>query len=298
MNLSTFFRSVFQNLEWNELIFIKRNKSYGAFELRNAYRKRMNIGILFSILLFMMIVLFPYILELVKFSGDDEFFEEFELTEVSLSDPPKGNQGQEYKPPVLQKNTNVNTSTPEENTKKDPIQPKVIKEETEIKPKAKSDSEGQSENKNDKSNSTQTQEGISNGSSSNVGDSSNTNKVWQRASQMPLFAGCESTGSTYSERKKCSDSKLITFIKSNLKYPLQAAKNKTDGVVLIQFIVEKNGSVSNIKIIKDIGDGCGQEAVRVIEMINSKKLFWQPGIQGSQAIRFQYTLPVEFEGAW
>ncbi len=298
MNLNIFFKSVFQNREWNDLVFLKRNKSYGAFELRNSYRNRMNLGLLISIVLFLLIILFPNILKLVKFYNNADVFEEFEEHEVSLSEPPKGNHGQEYKAPILQNNISDSKSSAENYSTKEPIQPKVIKEETEQKPKPKSETENKSENQNINSNSTQKQDGVKDGSTFNVGDSSNTNKVWQRASQMPLFAGCENSGASYSERKKCSDSRLITFLKSNIKYPQQALKNKTDGVVLIQFIVEKNGSVSNIKILNDIGDGCGNEAVRVIEMINSMKLFWQPGIQGSQAIRFQYTLPVEFEGAW
>lgn len=55
------------------------------------------------------------------------------------------------------------------------------------------------------------------------------------------------------------------FLKTNLRYPNLAVQNKTEGTVMVQFIVEKNGTVSNVKILQDIGDGCGEEARRVIE---------------------------------
>ena len=48
-------------------------------------------------------------------------------------------------------------------------------------------------------------------------------------------------------------------------------------------------------VLKDIGDGCGAETARVVELINSMKMYWTPGIQGNSRVRVQYTLPVEFE---
>lgn len=119
-------------------------------------------------------------------------------------------------------------------------------------------------------------------------------EIYAVVSHMPLFPGCEEN-LIYSIRKKCSEKKLREFLQYNLKYPGAAVKNKTEGTVLIQFIVEKNGTVSNIKILQDIGDGCGIEARRVVELMNNMNSRWSPGLQkGEHAVRVQYTLPVVF----
>ena len=58
----------------------------------------------------------------------------------------------------------------------------------------------------------------------------------------------------------------------------------------MQFVVEKNGSVGNVKILRDIGGGCGAEAVRVVKSMPK----WKPGKQRGQAVRTQFQLPVSF----
>lgn len=81
------------------------------------------------------------------------------------------------------------------------------------------------------------------------------------------------------------------FIGKNFKMPVEASKNKIEGKVLMEFMVEKDGSLSEFKIKKDLGYGLGAEAERVLKL--SPK--WNPGIQEGQPIRVMYALPITIQ---
>ena len=83
---------------------------------------------------------------------------------------------------------------------------------------------------------------------------------------------------------------LYKYIQSNIKYPQLAKENNITGRVFVTFVVEKDGSVSNVKAARDIGGGCGAEAVRVVKSMPK----WTPGKQRDKAVRAAYTLPVNF----
>ena len=87
-----------------------------------------------------------------------------------------------------------------------------------------------------------------------------------------------------------SDS-LYAYIARNIKYPEAAKKEKIEGRVFVTFVVEKDGQVSNAKILRDIGGGCGEEAIRVVN--NMPK--WKPGTQYGKPVRTQFNLPVSFQ---
>ena len=87
------------------------------------------------------------------------------------------------------------------------------------------------------------------------------------------------------------DPALFKFLASNMQYPDAAKKNNIQGVVALTFVVEKDGSVSNVTILRDIGRGCGAEAARVVEMMPR----WSPGVVDGAAVRVRYTLPVRFK---
>ncbi len=112
-------------------------------------------------------------------------------------------------------------------------------------------------------------------------------EVFKVVEQVPLFGDCKD--------KACSDEKLMAFLYKNLKYPEIAIKNKVEGRVYIQFIVEKDGTISNTKIVRNIGAGCGEAAAKVVDMMNSSDPSWQPGMQRRQKVRVLYTLPVTFK---
>lgn len=80
------------------------------------------------------------------------------------------------------------------------------------------------------------------------------------------------------------------FLGENLKYPETAKKNKIQGRVYLTFVVEKDGSLSGIKVTRGLGSGCDEEAVRVLAI--SPK--WSPGIQNGRVVRVSYTIPIFF----
>lgn len=63
----------------------------------------------------------------------------------------------------------------------------------------------------------------------------------------------------------------------------------------VRFVVEKNGTIANAQVLRDIGGGCGQETLRVVELMNSEGIKWKPGIQGGRFVRVQFNLPVKFK---
>lgn len=83
---------------------------------------------------------------------------------------------------------------------------------------------------------------------------------------------------------------LSKYLAKSIRYPKVAKENKITGRVIITFIVEKNGKLSNIKVLRDIGGGCGAEAARVL----SASPTWIPGIQDGKPVRVSYVMPVNF----
>ena len=84
---------------------------------------------------------------------------------------------------------------------------------------------------------------------------------------------------------------LYAFIQRNLRYPEKAFNDKIEGTVYVSFYVEKDGDISGITLLRDIGGGCGDEVVRVVKMMPK----WIPGKQRGIPVRTQFNLPVKFK---
>lgn len=115
------------------------------------------------------------------------------------------------------------------------------------------------------------------------------NKDYKFVTHPPSFHGCEGR-ENYAERDICTEEKLLQFIKDNLKYPGKAKKKKIEGLVYVTFSITENGSIYNAKLMNDIGEGCGAEALRVVN--NMPK--WNPGKLGGRLISSKYNLPIVF----
>ncbi|MEI7492242.1 MAG: M56 family metallopeptidase [Bacteroidota bacterium] len=83
---------------------------------------------------------------------------------------------------------------------------------------------------------------------------------------------------------------LGDFILKNLKYPEAAIKNKTQGKVLLSFVVWSDGSVGNVKVKQGIGSGCDEEAIRVVKLMPN----WKPGQQDGKNVNVSFFLPINF----
>jgi protein TonB len=84
--------------------------------------------------------------------------------------------------------------------------------------------------------------------------------------------------------------KMMEFIAQNIKYPAMARESGIQGRVFVNFVVEPDGSVSNVKVLRGIGGGCDEEAVRVVKSMPN----WTPGRQRGKAVRVSFNLPVRF----
>jgi protein TonB len=87
------------------------------------------------------------------------------------------------------------------------------------------------------------------------------------------------------------DDGLILYLQKNIKYPKKALKKEVEGTVNVEFIVNENGSISKAKVVKRIGSGCDEEALRVIKAMPK----WTPGTHGGKNVRVYYTVPISFK---
>ena len=85
--------------------------------------------------------------------------------------------------------------------------------------------------------------------------------------------------------------KFYNYIGRNIRYPLEAQKNHLQGKVFVEFVVEKDGSITNVKAVQKLGYGTDEEAIRV--MYGSIK--WNPGIQNGKPVRVKYNMPISFQ---
>ena len=138
------------------------------------------------------------------------------------------------------------------------------------------------------------------------------------AEEMPRFPGCEDSDDSAESKRKCSNQKLLEYVYKNITYPALAKKNKVQGTVVIQFTIDEEGSMHDTKIARDIGGGCGEAALHVVNSMkdltrmdtittfNEKtyvetikvvktNLKWRPGFQRGKAVKVLYTLPVKFK---
>lgn len=86
------------------------------------------------------------------------------------------------------------------------------------------------------------------------------------------------------------DEARMKFLLENIKYPQIARESGIQGVVYVTFVVEPDGSITNVKVIRGIGGGCDEEAVRVVKMMPK----WIPGNQRGKPVRVQFNMPIKF----
>ncbi|MBR3529232.1 MAG: energy transducer TonB [Bacteroidales bacterium] len=84
---------------------------------------------------------------------------------------------------------------------------------------------------------------------------------------------------------------LFDYITKNLQYPLEGREGMVTGTVVVKFVVEKDGTLTNVQLLRDIGMGCGKEAVRMVKGMPK----WIPGKNNGKAVRSIYTLPLNFD---
>lgn len=102
------------------------------------------------------------------------------------------------------------------------------------------------------------------------------NKVFDVVEELPSFPGGQGA--------------LMAWLNDNIKYPVVAAENGIQGKVIVQFVVGKNGSISNVKVLRSVDPSLDKEAVRVVSNMPN----WTPGKQNGASVNVRFTLPVTF----
>lgn len=100
--------------------------------------------------------------------------------------------------------------------------------------------------------------------------------IYQVVEQMPEFPGGQAA--------------LMDYLKKNLRYPEIARDNEVQGRVIVRFVVNADGKIGDVVVLRDIGSGCGEEAKRVVASMPK----WAPGRQNGKAVPTYFTLPITF----
>ena len=105
----------------------------------------------------------------------------------------------------------------------------------------------------------------------------NDETVYRAVEQMPKFPGGEAA--------------LMKYLQDHVKYPPEAAKNNVQGHVIVQFVVKKDGSIGEVKVVRSLEENLDKEAIRVVKSLPK----FTPGRQDGKAVSVWYTLPVPFK---
>lgn len=252
-----------------DIIFDGRNKNYGGYELRKNYSRRAMRSI--TVVLSTALLLIGAHAIASSFKPDEVVKSPLvnrptDITPVTY-DPPKP----EVVVPVQGRVAATVTNPP----------PKIVADnEQTVDPPTKDDLDGK-------------EIGPVN-TAGNGGDVAAVSEILSEGPGIPTPSFVEPPKSEapmeYVEQMPEFNGDLSAYLGNNIQYPLSAREAGITGKVTIQFVVNEDGSVSNAKVIRAIGGGCEEEAIRVINAMPK----WKAGRQNGKAVKVFYTLPVKF----
>ena len=264
--------------DWIELVFAGRNHAYGAYQLRKSTGKRN----LWSMVFVAAVAALAYV-GLAAYNTYQEqqkarFEAEMEASLLEQKKEAKVEKKTEAPKVELQKVEKVKSSIA--------FTPPVIKKDSEVKPEEEMKTQDElNENKtaigafdvkgNDEEGGT-VLKAVEEIATPEPPKHEEENKVFDVVEQMPSFPG--------------GPSALMAYLSSHVKYPAVAEENGIQGRVTVQFVVEKDGSVTDVKTMKSVDPSLGREAERVVRSMPK----WIPGKQNGSAVRVKYFVPVVF----
>lgn len=110
----------------------------------------------------------------------------------------------------------------------------------------------------------------------------------------PTLLVCLNDSSSAMELEQCTNNTLLSSVYKSILYPDSALTRGTEGTVVAQFVVDKNGMIRDSRILRDIGDGCGEAVMLVLRKLETARPFWRPAMNDSLAVNYLFTLPVKF----
>ncbi len=259
-----------------DIIFENRNRTYGAYQLRREYPSTLGRAVVLGLLLIGIFLVLPLVLRAVA-----NVMPRPEITSVVI---------ETSRPPVIETPPPPAVETPPPPARSttrfvppDPRPDDEIPEET--SPPAQADLAKQPGEIG-----TSTQIGDPGAPPSDLPDGLGTGVV------EPQVAAPPDVTLTVSDVQKMpsfpgGDPELFKFLSRQIKYPEVAREAGIQGVVAISFVVGKNGDISEVALVKDIGGGCGKEALRVVNSMPR----WIPGEANGYPVKVRFTLPVRFK---
>lgn len=267
------------SLEWTDLVFEGRNKDYGAYQLRKGTSKRNIWSIIIVALAAVLLYLGLTLHRMAEANRTVENTQAIELTNLeSKKKEAKVEKKEQIKvePEKIVEKVKSSVKFTAPVIKKD----NLVKDEDEIKL--------DEIEKSTKAIGALTVEG-----NDEVGGEvlkikeeiaapapprpAEENKIHEIVEQMPSFPGGMGA--------------LMSWLSQNIKYPVIAAENGVQGRVIVQFVVEKDGSITDVKVAKSVDPSLDKEAARVVKSMPH----WIPGKQNGSAVRVKYTVPVTFK---
>jgi periplasmic protein TonB len=253
------------SLERAELVFQNRNKEYGAYEIRRSYEKTAAKALIISIIAFSILVSIPV---LVKLLGKGEKIDTSRPVEVNveLMEPPPLDKNEPPPPPPPPPPPTIETVkfTP----------PKVVDEEIIDEPPPPPQEKLSETNVG-----VVTQEGDEGAVElppEPVVEDPGDNQIYTFVQEFPTFPGGEGA--------------MAAYLRKHINYPPIARENNIQGKVFINFVVDKEGNIKDVKVLRGIGYGCDEEAVRVVKQMPP----WKPGKQNGRSVPVSLNVPINF----
>jgi len=260
----------------DDIVFANRNKAYGAYELRKSYPRLLTRALIIGGSLFLLAMAAPTLISLIPSSE-----QELNMTEVDLMNlpPPPIDPNEPLPPPPppveMPKVNTVKFLPPE--VKKDEEVPEETPPPTveELKEAVAAD---------------KTQEGDPNAEEVIVAPEESA-PVKEEAKAVEVVAQ-ETVFNVVEQQPEFPGGAgaLMGYLGKNIKYPAAASRANVSGKVYLSFVVNTDGSIQDIQILKGLGFGCDEESKRVIAAMPK----WKPGKQSGRSVRVKYNLPVSF----
>ncbi len=256
----------------NDIVFEFRNKAYGAYDLRQNYPTALRNALILGITLFLMMFLVPMlysewkqVADMEQFKGDTKtILVELDPTVKPIVEPPKVE--------IPPKQATERFITPEVKTE--------APDETELPPVEKLEHAAISD---------VTQAG--NDDETNIVEAPvDAPKEEVKAAEIKVEEPMETYRIELQPEFMGGQKAMMEYLYKNLKYPNPAIKSGVSGRVHLQFTIEPDGSLSNVSVLKGIGFGCDEEAMRVVKLMPN----WKPGKQSGRAVRVKFNLPIVF----
>jgi periplasmic protein TonB len=249
--------------QWEDIVFEGRNQSYGAYVLRKIYSKHLIIAVAGTLALIALMVYGPAIAEMLK---GDEVVEKVaprKLVYTELSAPPPIDKPKPPPPQIqLPKLQKVIKFVPPKVVKEEVVEEVPTIEEIKQNEVAAVEVEGPTEVVFDEPAPVVVED---------------ENKVFMVVEQQPEFEGGYEA--------------MMNFIRKNMRYPASARRMGIDGTVYVTFVVGKDGTINDVKVLRGISADCDKEAVRVVQMMPP----WKAGRQNGKAVLVRFNLPIKFK---